>query len=108
MEYFSTIDTIGIRTIKDNNIIQIEFNKENNIIIFNINESQLIIDRQYIINNITPNFTVEMLYDVLVVLIKYDNFKSQLLVENNTYIFKDYYLEPYEQGDEIHIKIIIN
>ncbi len=38
MEYFSTIDTIGIRTIKDNNIIQIEFNKENNIIIFNINE----------------------------------------------------------------------
>ena len=108
MEYFSTNDTIGIRTHKNNNIIQIELNKNNDIIIFNINESQLIIDREYIINNITPNFTVEMFYNVLILLLKYDNFKSQLLVENNTYIFEGYYVEPYDQGDEIHIRLKID
>ena len=114
MEYFATFDTIGIRTIKDNNIIQIEFNKENDIIIINlrlINKKEfnhrLIINRQYIINNITSNFTVEMLYNILVVLIKYDNFKFNLSVEHNSYIFEGTYIEPYDQGDEIHIKIEI-
>ncbi len=105
MEYFSTTETIGIRTITNNNIIQIEFNNINNIIILNINESELIINREYIINNISPNFTVEMFYNILLLLIKYDNYKFQLLVENNTYLFEGYYFEPYDQGDEIHINL---
>ena len=109
MEYFLTNETIGIRTHKNNNIIQIEFNKNNDIIIFNINESQLIIDRQYIINNITPNFTVEMLYNVFIVLIKYDNFN---LIKDNNYIYNLWFIgcyhEPYDQGDEIYIKIVLN
>ena len=107
MEYFTTIDTVGIRTYKKNNIIQIEINKDNDIIIININESQLIIDKEYIYNNITPNFTVEMLYNVLLLFIKYDNFKFELLVENSSYIIEGCYHEPYDQGDEIHIKIKI-
>jgi hypothetical protein len=115
MEYFKTIDTVGIRTIKNNNIIQIELNKENDIlsfadggiIIININESQLIIDREYIYNNITPNFTVEMLYYVLCNFIKYDNFNFELLVEESSYILEGCYHEPYDQGDEIFIRIKI-
>ncbi len=104
MEFFRINDIVGFRTIKNNIIIQIEMNK--NIINININENQLIIDRDYIINNITPNFSVEMLYYVLCEFFKSDrNYK--LVFDNNYYIFEGYYYEPYEQGEEIHIKFII-
>ena len=87
------------------NNIQIEINKDKTIIIMNINESQLIINRQFIINNITPNFTVEMFYYVLCEFIKYNNYKLEYI--NNHYIFNGYYNEPYEQGEIIHINLII-
>jgi hypothetical protein len=87
------------------NNIQIEINKDKTIIIMNINESQLIINRQFIINNITPNFTVEMFYYVLCEFIKYNNYKLEYI--NNHYIFNGYYHEPYEQGEIIHINLII-
>jgi hypothetical protein len=104
MEYLKTNDTVGIKTLKNNNIIQIEFDK-NNIIIISINKSKLVINKDYINNNITPNFTVEMLYYILYELIKYNNYN--LIEDNNSYIFEGCYHEPYEQGDEIYIKIYI-
>ena len=79
--------------------------KETTIIIININTSKLFINREFINNNITPNFTVEMFYYVLCELIKYNNYKLSESINN--YIFEGYYNEPYDQGDEIHIMIII-
>ncbi len=106
MEFFKTNETDGFRTIKNNNIIQIEMNKNTNIINININENQIIIDRDYINNNITPNFSVEMLYYVLCEFFKSDH-NYKLFSVNNIYIFEGIYYEPYEQGDEIYIKIVI-
>jgi hypothetical protein len=99
MIYIFTNGTFGIK----NKNIQIEINKNKTFIIIKINESNLTINREYIINNITPNFSVEMLYYVLYGFIKYNNYI--LREDNNHYIFEGYYNEPYEQGDEIHVKI---
>jgi hypothetical protein len=107
MEYFSIQDKIGFRSYKNNHIVQVEINSEQTLIIIYVDELLLEIDRKYIVSNITPNFNVEMLYYVLSSFIKYDNYR---LIENNSkdgYIFEGYYNEPYEQGDNIHIKIEI-
>lgn len=105
MEYFLIDKNIGVRSYKNNHIIQIVINNEKTLITIYVNESKLVIDRQYIIDNITPNFTVEMLYYVLCNFLKYNNY---ILVEDrNSFIFESYYYEPYDQGDEIHIKIKI-
>ena len=105
MEHFATDITYGIRTLKNNNHIQLEVNNNKTIIILKINDSIKKINRDYIINNITPNISVEMLYYVLYEFLKYDNYK--LIKDNSNYIFEGYYNEPYEQGEEIHIMIII-
>lgn len=103
MEYFVNDDIIEVRAHKNNHSIQIDTNTTIDYIQFTINSSTLIIDRHYIIQNITPNFTVEMCYYVLVDFIKYDNYS---LVDNSCYyIFSGYYSEPYEQGDTICINL---
>ena len=107
MEYFSIDDNIGVRSYKNNHIVQIEINSAQTLITIYVDELLLEIDRKYIVSNITPNFNVEMLYYVLSNFIKYDNYT---LIENKNkdgYIFEGYYNEPYEQGDNIHINIEI-
>jgi hypothetical protein len=101
MEYLRTNDTVGVK----NNNIQIEINNEYSFIIFKINESTLLINREFINNKISPNFSVEMFYYVLCNFIKYNNYK--LNKDDTKYIFEGYYYEPYDQGDEIYIKLII-
>ncbi len=100
MEYFTTINTIGVRS----NNIQVEINKEKTNIIININKSNLIINREFIIK-ISPNFSVELFYYILCGFLKYNNYK--LIEVDNHYIFDGYYNEPYEQGEEIHINFTI-
>ena len=82
MEYFVDDEIIGVRTHKNNNSIQIDTNTTIDYIQITINSSNLVIDRDYIIQHITPNFTVEMCYYVLVDFIKYDNYS---LVDNSGY-----------------------
>ena len=54
-----------------------------------INCSKLIIDREFVIKHITPNFTLEMFYYVLMEFIKYDNYS--LFDAQNYYTFSGYY-----------------
>jgi hypothetical protein len=88
--------------------MDIIINKEKTIIFIKINLDNIrciSIDREFIIKKITPNFTVEMFYYVLLEFIKYKTYK--LTKKENYYIFEGYYYEPYEQGDEIYINFII-
>ncbi len=89
----------------EKNNIQIDMNKEKNNIIIKINNNIKEINHDFIVTNITPNFSVEMFYYVMRGFIKYANYK--LIKIDNDYIFEGYYIEPYDQGDEIHIKFII-
>jgi hypothetical protein len=91
MEYFLTDNTYGFRSSKNN--IQIEINNENTIIIVKINNNIKEINRNFIINNITPNFSVEMFYHILYEFVKYNKYKLEN--NNNQYIFEGYYTEPY-------------
>jgi hypothetical protein len=102
MEYFAKEDTIGVKSYKNNNSIEIQIDKDTKLYIkITINGFMLVIDRDFIIENITPNFTLEMFYYVLLEFIKYDNYS--LLDTQNYYTFSGYYQEPYEQGDIIYI-----
>lgn len=88
--------------------MEININDEKTIILIKINVDNIrsiSIDREFIIKKITPNFTVEMFYYVLLEFIKYKTYK--LIKKENYYIFEGYYYEPYEQGDEIYINFII-
>ncbi len=105
MEYFVTDNTNGVKSHKNKNIVQIEISKDKTIIYITINETNMIIDRDFIRNNITPNFSVELFYYVLCEFIKYDNYK--LINNNNQFIFDGIYCEPYEQGDIIHVHFVI-
>ncbi len=85
--------------------MDITINKEKTIILIKINNRSISIDKQFINNNITPNFTVEMFYYVLLEFNKYNTYK--LTKKEDYYVFEGYYYEPYDQGDEIHIKFNI-
>ena len=106
MQYFANEDTIGVRSYKNNNNIEIVTDKYMKLYIkITVNSSDIVMDRDFIIEHITPNFTLEMFYYVLREFIKYDNYK---LIENEDYYtFDGYYFEPYEQGDIIHINFNI-
>lgn len=107
MEYYFIDNNIGVKSKKNDIFIKIEVNKNNfDFILMYLNENKIMIDRDFIKNNITPNFTVELLYYVLCEFIKYDNYK--LIKNGSQYIFDGYYSEPYEQGEIIHIHIILN
>ena len=106
LTYFNIDENIGIRTYNDNNIIQIELNKTKTLLTIYINESLILIDQNYIVENINQNFNVEMLYHVLVELVKYNNYKL-ICDSHSRYTLKGFYQEPYEQGDLIDIVILV-
>ena len=106
MEYFVTDNTNGFRFNRNNNNIQIEIDKNKTIIIIKINDNKLSINKDYIDNKITPNFSVEMFYYVLCYLIKYNNYKLINSYEGY-YTLEGYYSDDYEQSDTIHINLII-
>jgi hypothetical protein len=106
MEYFANEDNIGIKSYKNDNSIEIITDKDTKLYVkITINSSNLVIDKDFIIEHITPNFTLEMFYYVLKEFIKYGNYN---LIENEDYYkFSGYYQEPYEQGDNIYINFNI-
>ncbi len=106
MEYFNTDNTCGFHISRDNYWIQTEIDKNKTIIILKINNNTLSINKEYINNKITPNFSVEMFYYVLCNLVKYNNYKLINSSDDN-YIFEGYYVEHYEQSDMVHINLII-
>jgi hypothetical protein len=85
--------------------MEVNINDDKTIILIKMsldNDTRSIsIDREFINNNITPNFTVEMFYYVLLEFNKYKTYK--LTKKYNYYVFEGYYYEPYDQGDEIYI-----
>jgi hypothetical protein len=83
--------------------MDISINSEKSSITFKIYNNELVIDRQFIYNKISQNFTVEMFYYVLCEFKKYNNYK--ITINDNNYIFEGYYNEPYDQGDQIYIKL---
>jgi hypothetical protein len=85
--------------------MDISINSEKTIIIFKLYNNQIIIDRDFINKNISPNFTVELFYYILYEFRKYKNYK--ITKNENSYIFEGYYNEPYEQGDQIYIKLMV-
>ena len=95
MEYLAIDNTIGVKCVK-NNSIMVQTDK-NTYTCISINSSNFRMDRDFITKNITPNFSVEMFYYVLIEFIKYDNYK--LIDTDGYYIFRGHYHEPYEQGD---------
>lgn len=102
MEYFAKEDTIGVKSYKNNNSIEIETDKDTKLYIkISINCFDILIDRNFIIEHITPNFTLKMFYYVLLEFIKYGNYS--LVDTLGYYTFSGYYQEPYDQGDIIHI-----
>jgi hypothetical protein len=104
MEYFTTDNNIGVKCVKNNNIIKIQTNKDTYVCI-SINSSNFKMDKDFIKAYITPNFSLEMLYYVLIDFIKYDNYN--LKDTDDCYIFRGHYHEPYEQGDIINISLNI-
>jgi hypothetical protein len=106
MEYFANEDTIGVKSNKNNNSIEIQTDKDIKLYIkITINGSNIVIDRDFIIKHITSNFTVEMFYYVLSEFIKYNNYG--LIDTEDYYTFSGYYQEHYDQGDIIYINFNI-
>jgi hypothetical protein len=104
MEYFSIDNIIGVKCVKNNNSITIETDKDTHICI-SINSSNFKIDRDFITKHISPNFSVEMCYYVLIEFIKYDNYT--LTDSDAYYMFRGHYHEHYTQGDIIDIALKI-
>jgi hypothetical protein len=102
MDNFVTDSFTGVRIYKDTNLIQIEIDKNKTKIHIKINDNTKNIDRNFINEFITPNFSVEMFYYVMYNFLKYNNFK--LFYNDNNYTFEGYYTEHYEQSDVIHVK----
>ena len=102
IEYFTTNNFVGIRSHKNDKLIEVSINDINTNINVKINKNFKDIDKNFINKHITPNFTVEMFYYVLNNFLKYNNYK--ISYDNNNYTFEGYYTEHYEQSDEIHVK----
>ncbi len=102
MDHFISDNFVGVSIYKDANFIQIQMDKNKTKIHIKINDNTKYIDRNFINQFITPNFSIEMFYYVMYNFLKYNNFK--LSCNENNYTFEGYYTEHYEQSDVIHVK----
>ena len=102
IEYFTNNNLIGVRANKDDTLIEVTINNINTNIDIKISDNIKHIDKNFIDQFITPNFTVEMFYFVMCNFLKYGNYK--LSYDNDNYTFEGYYTEHYEQSDIIHVK----